>query len=1150
MINLPSPARSCIDPKRTHKQKPISPILLATLLASLSNILPAVDEHGLTSKPETTTAIRADLDRIVEIRDLALRDLQKRRKHEDAAEPAINMKLLLNGAVRIPTLSGSFGAAAIADGVPDEGGFRPGQVADGWTSKEVELVVPRRGGAWADGWATVRKLDQRRHLVDASGLALSGQRITGTLRLVVSMDPHGLLGRAHSSLPRRVFVEEYERGWRTDSLMPLPRIAHLQVDLTKDTSSDAVIRGRFQGEDEFGVYEGTVSGQVCRIEHLPAFPAASVSSSEKIPELAQAAVRAYEQLRLLDVYGRYGLPDLAEAERLVFTSSRLWSDVNTAATADAVHRLRLWAENWQQEPVASVPTWPIVKTQIPEDSVAAMASAEDGAWIYPSDAVRAGKWSEVPQWSIAGPFPWNEGWAYPTPRLPDLSPEHGAGYLPDRNRLMAYYRPSAEETIGWNMLTNVLGSTRPPLWGNAVGEGYPTAGLRGSRWFAAARVRCDRATSVLLALEADYRCTLWINGRLVCLGDGDGFACTRDTYQEGLRGPRPRHLCKVQLQSGENEFLLSCENLAGDTRFSLRFGSDPEPDAPLPEPLPLGGAQVALQMVRRMGLGESTVFEKVMNIAPVVVGRNDQCQWATPSAMLPPTLRQVGPIPVSDTATVGRIRQSLLERPGESPVRPGESVPDVVLDPRLFDPQRGVEYPFGRLALMNFLSVVMHNEFPRVVMPSVKTRDGLLVRMWIAGREVPPGTGVRLDRGDYPLLVEIRKMEESDQEPPMVSTRVVIRLGPNHDPMELNVQRLKYLRACRLRCEWAGTMLASRVEVRPVKEIFDRVTTAEQAVIAELDGHVASPAEAPRPIYRIEKSARGEGSDVAWSCVMMARHPLYHADEKSFMVDVWIPPTVPVARAALLFMSGEPFSLPDWRKAAQDLGMAMVLVGGSYAERKQLHFAFRDGDWLVHQALLRAGADLVRPELANLPWVPWGLSGWGSAGALLRNRRPEALLGCLPYHGCDSLREDPFAECTPEAMSVPVVFSVGSNDLGGHQDGMVARLLRGRPKGELLAYLREPGAAHVGTGPLSFQAAWIAAVMKKRLPLDWDPRQGPPKMRTIAESDGWLGDPMTGEIASWADFTTDRARASWLPDETAAIEWQKVTRPIPRPRKK
>lgn len=108
MINLPSPARSCIDPKRTHKQKPISPILLATLLASLSNILPAVDEHGLTSKPETTTAIRADLDRIVEIRDLALRDLQKRRKHEDAAEPAINMKLLLNGAVRIPTLSGSF----------------------------------------------------------------------------------------------------------------------------------------------------------------------------------------------------------------------------------------------------------------------------------------------------------------------------------------------------------------------------------------------------------------------------------------------------------------------------------------------------------------------------------------------------------------------------------------------------------------------------------------------------------------------------------------------------------------------------------------------------------------------------------------------------------------------------------------------------------------------------------------------------------------------------------------------------------------------------------------------------------------------------------------------------------------------------------
>ena len=291
----------------------------------------------------------------------------------------------------------------------------------------------------------------------------------------------------------------------------------------------------------------------------------------------------------MELLRRHHLPDLGAAQWLAATPTGRWQagtgDANAAA---ALHAMRILAEKCQEQRDANVPDALGREVEISGKQVSMMGPDRRGGWACPPAGPDADCWLEVPEWSIVGPFAWDEAWMYPTPSLPPLPPSDGASFALETDRLLSHFRP-ASEAIDWSTAHSVAGAVRPPLWGDTIGENEITkVGLRGSRWFASAQVRCEKATPVVLAVSADYRCQVWLNGRLAALADA-----VPERSEAGYV-PLARlwsHRYRAVLDAGVNEVLVACENLSGDTRFSLRFGAC-TPAGAAPAPTPLGAAQL------------------------------------------------------------------------------------------------------------------------------------------------------------------------------------------------------------------------------------------------------------------------------------------------------------------------------------------------------------------------------------------------------------------------------------------------------------------------------------------------------------------------------------------------------------------------------
>jgi tetratricopeptide (TPR) repeat protein len=67
---------------------------------------------------------------------------------------------------------------------------------------------------------------------------------------------------------------------------------------------------------------------------------------------------------------------------------------------------------------------------------------------------------------------------------------------------------------------------------------------------------------------------------------------------------------------------------------------------------------------------------------------------------------------------------------------------------------------------------------------------------------------------------------------------------------------------------------------------------------------------------------------------------------------------------------------------------------------------------------------------------------------------------------------------------------------------------------------------------------WLGAVIETRLPASASGQDAAARFTELAESSGWLGDLRTKEIAAFADFKGDKAKANWFPNEAAAKAWK------------
>ena len=168
-------------------------------------------------------------------------------------------------------------------------------------------------------------------------------------------------------------------------------------------------------------------------------------------------------------------------------------------------------------------------------------------------------------------------------------------------------------------------------------------------------------------------------------------------------------------------------------------------------------------------------------------------------------------------------------------------------------------------------------------------------------------------------------------------------------------------------------------------------------------------------------------------------------------------------------------------------------------------------------------------ELADAPVLAMGLSDAAAMGGLV-SRHPDRAIGLLARvpTGAASLT-------AAEALAVPTFVMQAGLDNATTNESVQEIFAGNRSRGGLWALAVEPNVRHEQASARGNSAGtgWISRVLDLRLPST----PGDPLV-TLDEQSGWLGNQSTLNIAAWADYTGDRATASWLLNEAAAGSWE------------
>jgi pimeloyl-ACP methyl ester carboxylesterase len=271
-----------------------------------------------------------------------------------------------------------------------------------------------------------------------------------------------------------------------------------------------------------------------------------------------------------------------------------------------------------------------------------------------------------------------------------------------------------------------------------------------------------------------------------------------------------------------------------------------------------------------------------------------------------------------------------------------------------------------------------------------------------------------------------------------------------------------------------------------------------------------------------------------------------HREEVRF--DLWLPDDIGTARGIVVMSghgSGESlFRRADMRALAKELHLALFKFVGNPMQR---------GFWprsLLFAKLASFGKISTHPELEHAPLFLYGHSNGTGFSAIFPSYAPERVWGFV------SMRPGiTFQVYQPGAAQVPglVIF--------GEDDGFFARPSRDenlavvptlrKNHAALWNIAVEPKTGH-GPGdktwPLVF--SFLRHTLAARVPADADARRGAVKLKAPALETGHLGQNwnsakggyQTLTTAAFADFTGDKASASWLVNGTYAADWQAFQR--------
>jgi hypothetical protein len=261
---------------------------------------------------------------------------------------------------------------------------------------------------------------------------------------------------------------------------------------------------------------------------------------------------------------------------------------------------------------------------------------------------------------------------------------------------------------------------------------------------------------------------------------------------------------------------------------------------------------------------------------------------------------------------------------------------------------------------------------------------------------------------------------------------------------------------------------------------------------------------------------------------------------------LFVPANVDVVRGVILalggpdtrgFSTGRSFGVPiaEAEASLQTLGeelrflarvRGLAILGTSRAD-------MTDGlqsDQAILDAVREANEARGRAGLSTAPMLVYGLSGGGPEASGFAARHPERVAGLFlkaPIGVAGLADGDP--------LLVPTFVVLAELDTFVNNAALTTAFEANRRVGALWALANESGVPHhsLSLAQRQLTLVWIANVLDVRLPV-----YPPEPLRDLVETDGWLGNPIRGDVSSWADYSGERATASWFPTRAAAEWWR------------
>jgi Carboxypeptidase regulatory-like domain len=230
---------------------------------------------------------------------------------------------------------------------------------------------------------------------------------------------------------------------------------------------------------------------------------------------------------------------------------------------------------------------------------------------------------------------------------------------------------------------------------------------------------------------------------------------------------------------------------------------------------------------------------------------------------------------------------------------------------------------------------------------------------------------------------------------------------------------------------------------------------------------------------------------------------------------------------------GEPIAEVESSLQALSEGFRYMAVTRGLAILGTSLAAMTDGpesDQVILDAV-RAAADTIGwPGLSTAPMLVYGMSGGGPEASGFTARHPERVVGLF--------LKSPLGVATLTSgvpLRVPTFVVLAELDAFVDNAALTVAFEANRRAGALWALANESGVPHhsLSLAQRRLTLVWIGNVMDVRMPVY--PSE---QLRDLVETDGWLGNPVSGDVSPWANYSEDRETASWFPTRAAAEWWR------------